>query len=121
MRETLTNDALSIELLETEAEVRLEWRGRSSDRQPDVFLVPVFQRALERGEDGRRTVVMDFAAMEYMNSSTFTPLVKLLEQAARGAHRVRLEYSQARRWQTLSFSALKAFETTDGRVSIHAR
>ena len=120
-RETLTSEALCIELIESEHEVRLEWRGRSSSRQPDLFLVPVLRRALECSEAGRRPVVMDFGAMEYMNSSTFTPLVKMLDQAARGPFHVRLEYSLGRRWQALSFSALRAFATDDGRVTIHGR
>jgi hypothetical protein len=59
--------------------------------------------------------------MEYMNSSTFTPVVKMLEQATRGVQKVRLEYSGARKWQALSFSALKSFETSDGRVSSSGR
>lgn len=119
--ETLSSEGLSIEVRETEDEVRLEWRGKSTARQPDLFLVPVLREALERGERGSRAVVMDFGAMEYMNSSTFTPLVKMLDQASRGKLRVRLEYSQARRWQALSFSALRAFETPDGRIAVHAR
>ena len=119
--ETLSSEGLCIEVRETEDEVRLEWRGKSTARQPDLFLVPVLREALERGERGSRAVVMDFGAMEYMNSSTFTPLVKMLDQASRGKLRVRLEYSQARRWQALSFSALRAFETPDGRITVHAR
>ena len=119
--ETLSSEGLCIEVRETQDEVRLEWRGKSTARQPDLFLVPVLRDALERGERGSRAVVMDFGAMEYMNSSTFTPLVKMLDQASRGRLRVRLEYSQARRWQALSFSALRAFETPDGRISVHAR
>lgn len=119
--ETLSSEGLCIEVRETEDEVRLEWRGKSTARQPDLFLVPVLREALERGERGSRAVVMDFGAMEYMNSSTFTPLVKMLDQASRGQLRVRLEYSQARRWQALSFSALRAFETPDGRIAVHAR
>jgi hypothetical protein len=121
MRETLTQNGLTIEVAETETDVRLEWRGRSSDRQPELFLAPVLREALTRTDEGRRRLVMDFAEMEYMNSSTFTPLVKLLDQAGRGPFRVRLEFSRARRWQGLSFAALRAFETADGRISIHGR
>lgn len=120
-RESLSDEGLTVELSESEREVRLELRGKSAARQPEAFLVPVLQRAMERGGQGARQVVMDFGAMEYMNSSSFTPLVKLLEQASRGGQRVRLEYSQARRWQVLSFTALRAFETRDGRISFHAR
>ena len=119
--ETLTSNTLTIDLVETENEVRLNWRGKSNDRQPDRFLVPVLRDALQRSEQGRRPVIMDFTAMEYMNSSTFSPLVKMLDQAARGTYRLRLEFSDSRKWQALTFAALKIFETQDGRVSVHAR
>jgi hypothetical protein len=120
-RETFTQNTLTIELTHSENEVRLDWRGKSNDRQPDAFLVPVMRRALEDSDGGRLPVVLDFSAMEYMNSSTFAPLVRMLDQVARGKWRVRLEYDGARRWQMLNFAALKAFETADGRVSVHAK
>lgn len=121
IREIFTHDTLRIDITETEQEVRLEWRGKSNDRQPERVLAPLMLHSLERCADGARELVLDFQAVEYMNSSTFTPLVKMLEQATRGLQRVRLEYSGARKWQSLSFSALRAFETADGRVSVHAK
>lgn len=120
-RETLTDKTLSIDFVETEDEVRLEWRGKSNDREPGRFLVPILGRALERSEGGKRRVVLDFTGLEYMNSSTFTPLVKLLDQAVKGPFHVAFEYSKDRKWQSLSFSALTAFATPDGRVSVHAK
>lgn len=119
--ETLVHHRLQVDLIETDTEVRLVMRGKSDDRQPDVFLAPLLLRALRQAESGRREVVIDFGSLDYMNSSTYTPLVRMLEEAARGPHRVRLEYNRLRRWQDLSFSALRAFETVDGRISIHAR
>ena len=119
--QTFTHDTLRIDVLETDGEVRVRWRGKSNDRWPDRVLVPLMQEVLARGDSGRRQVVMDFGEMEYMNSSTFTPIVRLLGQAIQGPHRVRLEYSAARKWQTLSFAALRAFETADGRVTVHAK
>lgn len=121
IREIFTHDTLRIDITESDQEVRLEWRGKSNDRQPERVLGPLMLHSLERCAGGLRSLVLDFCAVEYMNSSTFTPVVKMLEQATRGMHRVRLEYSGARKWQALSFSALKTFETADGRVSVHAR
>jgi hypothetical protein len=119
--ETFTDNTLTLELAESPERVVLAWKGKSNDREPARFLVPVLEKALSRGEGGKREVVLDFSALDYMNSSTFSPLVKLLDQAAKGGHRVSLVYSQARKWQALSFSALKAFETGDGRVRVHGR
>jgi hypothetical protein len=118
--EHLVYDTLRIEITESADELRLDWRGKSNDRHPEKLLGPLMAQALGRCEDGR-ALVLDFHQMEYMNSSTFTPVVKMLEQAIRGVQRVRLEYSGARKWQALSFSALKSFETADGRVSVHAK
>ena len=66
----------------------------------------------------------DSALLEGVMQTTGAMLwqvIRSLEEAARGPHRVRLEYNRLRRWQDLSFSALRAFETVDGRISIHAR
>lgn len=118
--EQVVYDTLRIEITESDEELRLDWCGKSNDRHPERLLGPLMVQVLQRCEDGR-ALVLDFHAMEYMNSSTFTPVVKMLEQACRGVQRVRLEYSAARKWQALSFSALKSFETSDGRVSVHAK
>jgi hypothetical protein len=47
--------------------------------------------------------------------------VKALDEAQRAGVPLVLEYSLARKWQALSFSALRTFETQDGRISIHGR
>ncbi len=120
-QETITESLLSIDEQETDAEVRLTWRGKSNDREPGRFLMPLLNRLLDRGADGQKQLVLDFSALDYMNSSTFTPLVKTLDAAARGKHRVLIEFAKARKWQTLSFSALRAFETSDGRIELRGK
>jgi hypothetical protein len=112
---------LSISVSDTAEEIRLRWQGKSNDREPGRFVVPILQDALSRAKEANKAIAIDFAEMEYMNSSTFTPLVKMLDEANRGGLRVRVEYSQTRKWQTLSFSALKAFETPDGRIAFCAK
>ncbi len=112
---------LTLELTEGLGEVRLAWRGKSADREPSRFLVPVLSEALERARGVGLPLVMDFSALEYMNSSTFTPVVKALDECRRLAVPVVLEYSLSRRWQALSFSALRTFETLDGRIKIDGK
>ncbi len=111
--------ALALELSERGGDVVLAWRGRSEEREPSRFLVPVLQEALEAARAGGRRLVLDFTALDYMNSSTFAPLVKLLELARRTGVAVQVRYSLAVKWQSLSFTALRAFETPDGRISVH--
>jgi hypothetical protein len=113
--------ALSLELAERPKELRLTWRGRSADRDPGRFLVPVLTEVLERARVAGLPLVMDFCALDYMNSSTFTPVVKALDESRRISVPVVLEYSIGRKWQALSFSALRTFETLDGRIKVSGR
>jgi hypothetical protein len=112
---------LSLELVEGPGELRLTWRGKSSDREPSRFLVPVLTVALERARVAAVPLVMDFRELDYMNSSTFTPVVKALDESRRLSVPIVLEYALARRWQALSFSALRTFETLDGRIKVHGK
>jgi hypothetical protein len=111
---------LSIEVAEGD-DVRLTWRGKSSDRDPGRFLVPIFAAVLARAREAKKAVVMDFAGVEYMNSSTFTPVVKMLNEAKVSGVTVALEYDESTKWQAVSFSALRAFETPDGRITIRSK
>jgi hypothetical protein len=112
---------LTLTLAESADELRLAWMGKSNSREPGRFLMPVLLEVLRRaGESGRR-LVMDFTDIEYMNSSSFAPVAKLLGEAQRGQGTLTLEYSQDRRWQALSFAALRAFETPDGRIKLIGR
>jgi hypothetical protein len=53
-----------------------------------------------------------------MNSSTITPIIKILERAKKGKMNVTIQYDKLLKWQDLSFSALKIFQTKDKRVEI---
>jgi hypothetical protein len=112
---------LALEVSEGPGEVRVVWRGKSADREPGRFLVPVLAEVLERARAANAKLIHDFSPLEYMNSSTFTPVVKAVDEARRVGVQLVLEYSLARKWQALSFSALRTFETQDGRISVHGR
>jgi len=112
---------LSLEAQERPGELRLVWRGRSADREPARFLLPVLGQAVEACRSGAGRLCLDFSALEYMNSSTFTPIVKTIDEARRAGVAIALEYSQAKKWQALSFSALRTFETPDGRIAVLGR
>jgi hypothetical protein len=112
---------LTLELSDAPHELRLVWLGKSNDREPGHFLVPVLTEALERARAAGVRLVMDFTGLEYMNSSTFTPVVKALDESRRHNVGVVLEYSLSRKWQALSFSALRTFETLDGRIKVNGK
>lgn len=99
----------------------LTWQGRSVAREPGHFLLPILTKLVERSEREAKRLVLDFRKLEYLNSSTITPVIRVLEQAKRGTALVTVTYDAALKWQALSFSALYLFQSLDGRVTVEPR
>lgn len=100
--------ALKVQIFEDNEAIILKLLGRSVEREPSKFLNPILIEAdlLRNG----RTVVLDFGNLEYMNSSTITPLIQYIEKSRRGNKKVTLQYNKSLKWQELSFSALTVFQ-----------
>ncbi len=112
-----TSEDLTITLSENEAIV-LKWLGRSMMRNPGGFVTPILLDGLNASTRAQKRLVLDFTELEYMNSSTITPVIKILERVRRGRNELTVLYNRSLQWQELSFSALRIFQTADGRVSI---
>jgi len=113
-----SNDLLKLEVREDLDCIDIKWTGKSVTRKPAQFITPILVDVLKKSSDEDKRIVLDFTKLEYMNSSTITPIIKILERAKRGANRVTVLYEKAKKWQDLSFSALMIFQTKDNRVSI---
>ena len=61
---------------------------------------------------------MDFRELDYMNSSTITPIIKVLERAKNGKAQITILYKNSLKWQELNFTALEIFGTDDDRLKI---
>lgn len=96
----------------------LVFEGKSILRDPMEFLQPILFRVLDEAIEAGTRLVLDFRPLEYMNSSTYTPLVKTLERARVGSGQLTVLYDEALKWQSVSFSALAIFVTSDGRVAV---
>jgi hypothetical protein len=116
--EVFSDGPLSLRLYETDEMVCLEWRGQSMAREPARFLLPILSKALDLGLQRDKRLAIDFQQLEYLNSSTITPVIRILEHARRGHSRVRIVYNKALKWQALSFTALELFKTVDGRIDV---
>ncbi|RME19428.1 MAG: hypothetical protein D6806_18305 [Deltaproteobacteria bacterium] len=111
-------ESLTVERLETADSVRIKFLGKSMAREPAKQLLPVLTDALERCTQTGKTMVLDFTKVEYMNSSTITPVIRLIERVRRGSGKLEVRYNKNLKWQEVSFSALDVFATEDGRVKI---
>ena len=117
-KEEFTCNALTLEVVEEEDSINVQWLGKSSDRDPGKFITPILSNMLERGGNGAKRIVLDFRKLQYLNSSTITPIIRCFDEARRGSHRITVMYQKATKWQDLSFSALQIFKTKDERIQI---
>lgn len=116
--ESFVDGPLTLEMDKASEGVTVTWRGRSVARDPAIFVLPILMRAVEEAQRSNGRVVLDFRQIEYLNSSTITPVVRVLEQAKRGDTRLTVRYDSTLKWQSLAFSALYLFGTPDGRVTV---
>ena len=117
-KETFGNELLKIEVTEKDDAIEIKWLGKSTNRSPSKFITPILVNVLKVSSENDKRIVLDFRGLDYMNSSTITPIIKVLERAKKGKNLVSVIYSKSLKWQDLNFSALKLFETKDKRVEI---
>ena len=116
--QTYSNDQLRIEVSHDDGVISVHFHGKSMLRDPNDFLMPILLRVLAEANTERKRLLLDFRSLAYMNSSTMTPVIKVLEQARVGEGMVTVTYRKALKWQDISFSALVIFQTADGRIEI---
>ncbi len=83
------------------------WLGESKEREPIKFIAPVFEKIYQK--DSTNPLILDFTKLDYMNSSTVTPIVKQIEKARQLKRKLEIHYKSGLKWQELSFSALRVF------------
>ena len=113
-----TQNNLSIEVIEYENLIDVKWEGKSTDRHPSRFISPILVKVLEMASTMNKRITMDFQKLSYMNSSTITPIIKILDRAKKGITKITLIYRKSLKWQELNFSALEVFKTQDNRLEI---
>jgi len=116
--ELFTNKFLTIRIVEHENSIDVKWEGKSVDREPSKFISPILVKVIEMASDLNKRIIMDFQSMSYMNSSTITPIIKILERAKKGMTKITIFYQKSLKWQELNFSALEIFKTKDNRLEI---
>lgn len=113
-----TNNFLTIQVVEHETSIDVKWEGKSTDREPAKFISPILVKVLEMASGLNKRIIMDFQSLSYMNSSTITPIIKILDRAKKGMTKITIFYQKSMKWQELNFSALEIFKTKDNRLEI---
>ena len=117
-KEVFVNGALKIEVGVKDDSIHLNWTGKSIDRKPDKFISPILLNVFKMCSNDSKKIVLNFCKLDYMNSSTITPIIKILERAKRGTAKIAIRYDKSLKWQELNFSALRIFQTRDQRIEI---
>ena len=118
--QTYTSDQLRLEVSTDKESLCVRFNGKSMLRDPNEFLMPILLRTLTEANTKQKRLLLDFRSLAYMNSSTLTPVIKLLEQARIGEGMLTVLYRKSLKWQDIYFSALVIFRTPDGRIEIKA-
>ncbi len=115
-----TDNLLRIEIVDREQGIEVKWLGKSVQREPGRFITHVLGEVIDASSEFQKPVVLDFRELGFMNSSTITPVIKVLDRAKQSAVKLTLLYDKSSNWQDLNFSALRIFETEDRRVEVRA-
>jgi hypothetical protein len=116
--ETYRSNKLSIDVEENNSTIDIKFSGKSTEREPENFIAPILVESIQNSEKFNKNIIINFSSLEFMNSSTITPLIKILETAKDNSTSLSIIYKKSKKWQELSFSALKIFETKDHRIEI---
>ena len=112
------NGLLKLEVVENSDAISVDWQGKSTERNPGAFLTPILLKILKNSSDTNKRIILDFRNLQYMNSSTITPIIKILERAKKSNKYLTVLYNKSLKWQELNFSAIEIFQTKDQRIQI---
>jgi len=117
---TIQQGALVIRVLldDPSTTLRLIWRGQSVERNPSTFLLPFFTQWANEAEECGFTLSMDFSRLEFMNSSSISPIIAMVQDLKQRRVPLILRYDGKIKWQSLSFAALRVFVGGPGKVTL---
>jgi len=103
----------SMNIKEKAGSLDIRFEGKSVDREPGTFIVPILDYILKYCKEKKLRLVLDFRKLTSMNSSSIAPIVKFLRSASQDSILTTLRYDKTQDWQRLMFSALKIFKDED--------
>lgn len=98
--------------------VRLDWRGKSTARNPGAELSPFLARWFDLALARDARLELHFEELEHLNSSTISVVVQLLQRLRDEPLELTLRYRGEVSWQRLTFEALRVFGSPNGRLRI---
>ena len=98
--------------------VHMTWRGRSAAGNPGFRLNPYLNDLAD--ELAGRKLLVSFQKLEYMNSSTVSPVIQFVKNLNDRGIRTRITYDGRSKWQSASFKALGGLAIMLKHISVEA-
>ena len=99
--------------------VRVDFRGKSVHRQPDMILRPLFADVAKKATSYGGGVEMHFEELDFFNTATITTVIHFVKELRNKQMQVVLSYNASHQWQRVFFDALGML-AKDGRLKIRA-
>ncbi len=100
----------------SDSSLLLIWQGRSEERDPADFLNPFLSSIVEKV--GNNRLICDFRALEYMNSSTIPPVIRMIKKLHLDGKTVKIVFRRDSLWQNATFRAMRAITDTMQTIEI---
>lgn len=111
-------DDLEIKIEKGSTPVML-WLGISNAREPALAINPFVDGFLRDLKS--REIIVDFRKLEYMNSSTVTPIIRLIRELDKKNIKTTIIYKRISKWQQASFKALDTLSKMLTNVTVEGR
>ncbi len=100
--------------------IRLNWKGKSNDREPGKILNPYFRKVVDRAAEAQARIEAHFEDLAFFNSSTIGSIIYCVQSARELGVEMTIVFNPGMDWQRLSFEALRVFEKSDGLLKFQA-
>lgn len=114
--ELFSSDRLTISHATTPSRYTLFWRGECDFRDPTEALGPTLRGVLPELRD--RRLVLDFRGLNFMNSSSVSPILMFIKAACSRGIPVHLIYNVNLSWQRTTASSMRALSRSLRNLSV---
>lgn len=114
--ELFSSDRLVISYATTPSRYTLFWRGECDFRDPSEALGPTLRGVLP--ELRERRLVLDFRGLNFMNSSSVSPILMFIKAACSRGIPVHLIYNVNLSWQRTTASSMRALSRSLRNLSV---
>ena len=113
--------SLRVTIDEDNQTIKLSFYGKSKAQSPSDFLNPILQEICSRAIKGNKNIILDFYHLEFMNSATVSPIIKLWAQLKTLGISLTVEFNSELMWQKANFMAFSIFEKESKLFNLRAR